>query len=199
MAASSRDRLLDAAARVFAERGYQAASVDDVAAQAGLSKGAVYWNFKSKDDLFLTLYEERIGRRLRDMVELTQSAPTDEPASEGVNQQLLQVLVEERDLVLLSYEYWSLAMRRPELRARYVERNTALRSGLARALEERQRQLGAPEFSVSADDVATAFVALGSGLAMMKLADPDGVADGLFGEILSLVYDGLVARAARGA
>ena len=54
----SRSRLLDAAAKVFAERGYRAASVDEVAAEAGFSKGAVYWHFASKEELLVAIFEQ---------------------------------------------------------------------------------------------------------------------------------------------
>src|SRR5580698_9295265 len=53
----TRDHLLDAAAQVLAERGFHGASLDEVAAAAGFTKGAVYSNFKNKEDLFLALLE----------------------------------------------------------------------------------------------------------------------------------------------
>src|ERR1700689_5137899 len=62
--ADTRARLLHAAGDVFAERGYDRASLDDVAAAAGLTKGAVYSSFASKDELFYALMAERIGERL---------------------------------------------------------------------------------------------------------------------------------------
>ena len=56
----TRERLIDAAAVVFARRGFEAASLDEVAAAAGYTKGAVYSNFASKTDLFIALIERRI-------------------------------------------------------------------------------------------------------------------------------------------
>ena len=60
----TRAQLLDAAERVFARDGLRGASVDAIALEAGYSTGAVYSNFKGKEDLFLTLMEERIDPRL---------------------------------------------------------------------------------------------------------------------------------------
>jgi AcrR family transcriptional regulator len=71
----AKQEILDAAASVFVARGFHDASVDEVAERAGYSKGAVYWHFAGKDDLFLALIEERVGRPTREMVELLQSAP----------------------------------------------------------------------------------------------------------------------------
>ena len=58
--ALTRSRVLAAAAEVFAESGFHAASLEDVAERAGYSIGAVYSNFRSKDDLFLSLMTERL-------------------------------------------------------------------------------------------------------------------------------------------
>jgi AcrR family transcriptional regulator len=57
--AQTRQRLLQAAGEVFAQRGYDRASLDDIATAAGLTKGAVYSSFAGKDDLFYALMRER--------------------------------------------------------------------------------------------------------------------------------------------
>src|SRR5271169_7211638 len=62
--AQTRKRLLKAAGAVFAERGYDRASLDDVAVGAGLTKGAVYSSFDSKEELFYAMMRERIRERL---------------------------------------------------------------------------------------------------------------------------------------
>ena len=74
--AQTRARLLKAAGEVFAERGYDRASLDDVAAAAGLTKGAVYSSFASKDELFYALMRERIGERLDLVAEAAERQPT---------------------------------------------------------------------------------------------------------------------------
>src|SRR5207302_11360194 len=65
--ARTRSDVLRAAARVFAERGYHGATLDGVVAEAGLSKGALYHYFPSKQDLFLALLEERLGAGISDV------------------------------------------------------------------------------------------------------------------------------------
>ena len=52
-------RLLDAAEEIFVRDGFEGAQLDEIAATAGRSKGAVYTHFKSKEDLFLALFEHR--------------------------------------------------------------------------------------------------------------------------------------------
>ena len=61
-----REEILEAALACFSARGYHGSTVDDIAAGAGLSKGAVYWHFEGKEDVFLALFdhlaEEIFGR-----------------------------------------------------------------------------------------------------------------------------------------
>jgi AcrR family transcriptional regulator len=191
---TARERLLDAAAAVFAERGYRAASVDDVAAAAGVTKGAVYWNFEGKEDLFLALIEERVDRRSHELIGLTESAPREVETAPLVSRGISSLVDEQQALVRLVGEFWGLAVRDDEVRKRYVERQRALREHLARALEARHRTTGVP-LTVPAEKLATAIIALATGLAQERIADPEAAPEELLGETLSLIYDGLVRRA----
>lgn len=60
--AQTREKLLDAAAELFQTRGIATTSLDEVAGRAGLTKGAIYGNFASKDDLVFAVAYERIGK-----------------------------------------------------------------------------------------------------------------------------------------
>jgi hypothetical protein len=104
-------------------------------------------------------------------------------------------LKSQRDAVLLEREYWSLALRDPELRARYAGRQTELRATMARALEARARHLGTPELTMAAEDVARVVMSIIGGLAADELIERGSVRPELLGEALALIYAGLVARA----
>src|SRR3954462_13026819 len=120
----ARDELLTAALRVFARRGYRQAGVDEIAEAAGYSKGALYWHFSSKEDLLLALLEERIDAPMREMVALLEAAPPEQDMSVEASREFARLLTQQRDAMLLEREYWTLAIRDPELRARYAERQT---------------------------------------------------------------------------
>jgi AcrR family transcriptional regulator len=190
-----RDELLAAALQVFARRGYTQAGVDEIAAAAGYSKGALYWHFAGKEELLQALIEERIDAPTRELVALLESAPPERDMSVEASREFARRLSSRRDAVLLEREYWSLAIRDPELRARYVERQTELRGALARAIEARARHLGTPEIPMPADDVARIVMSIIGGLAVDELIEPESVRPELLGETLALVYAGLVARA----
>jgi AcrR family transcriptional regulator len=193
---SSRKRLIDAAAKVFAERGYLQATVDDVAAEAGLSKGTVYWNFQSKADLFAALVEDRIDRPAEQIVEITRTATAEETSLPRVSAGVAALLVDQRDVFLLLHEYWIAAVRDPEMRRGWRRRQDRLRKSLASALEKRHETTGVPS-TVPLDELATVFISLAMGLSMEALIDPGVATDKLFGEYLSLAWDGNAARTGR--
>src|SRR6195256_475006 len=191
----ARDELLAAALRVFALRGYREAGVDEIAAEAGYSKGALYWHFSGKEELLTALLEERIDAPMRDRVALLASAPPERDMSVEGTRAFAQQLGEQREAMLLEREYWSLAIRDPELRARYAERQSELRDALAAAMEARARHLGTPDLTMAAEDVARIVMSIIGGLAVDDLIEPGSVRPELLGEALALVYAGLVARA----
>lgn len=77
-AAETRQALLDAALRVFSRQGYAATRLEDVAQEAGVTRGAIYWHFKSKADLYNTLVAE-VSLRSDEVVERARAAAGDSP------------------------------------------------------------------------------------------------------------------------
>ena len=191
----ARTALLEAALAVFSERGYRDASVDEVAERAGYSKGAVYWHFSSKDELFFALWDERVDKPWRETVELLESAAADHDMAPEASARFAEVLRSQRELLLIDHEYWGQALRDPERRARYAERQARMRSALGKAIAARMEHLGAPPLEGPPEHMATLFMSIASGLAREKLIDPEAAPDNLLGEAFALLYAGHVARA----
>ena len=194
-----REALLDAALEVFAERGYRESSVDEIAERAGYSKGALYWHFSSKDDLFFALLEERIDRRWRESIELLGSAPPERDMAVEASRLFGEILRGQREMLLINQEYWLQSVRDPKRRARYARRQAGLRAALAKAITARLEHLGAPPPGAAAEDFATAFMALAAGLAQERLVEPDAIPGDLLGRTFALIYAGHVARATQTA
>jgi hypothetical protein len=91
-------------------------------------------------------------------------------------------------------EHWALAVREDSVRPDFVQRQRALADAIARTLQARHATLGIP-LAYPAKGLGTAIIALSLGLAMEALAEPDAVPDELLGDILGLIYDGLLYRA----
>ena len=196
----TREKLLDAAARVFAEKGYANASMDDVAAAAGMTKGALYWNFEGKEALFHALLDERVYAPLRGLVEFTRTADRD--ASTAANAgAVMAALNAQPGLLRIGYEHWLSILGDAERRTEQADLWRTMRDALAESLHARAGQLGAPadRFDASPAEVATAYIALAHGLAIWRLIDPAIAEDRLYSLMVELIYDGLVARAQTGS
>ena len=182
--AETRDRILHAAGEVFTSRGYDGASVDQVAAAAGLTKGAVYSSFSGKDELFFALVADRLDQRLavaaaaadgqRDLRQLFDSAEDD----------LAALFTTQRDWQLLFIECWARAVRDPERRAEWAHQRRAARAVIADFFERHAAATGDP-LPIPAADLAVAAMALSNGLAMEHIADPESVDASLFARMLA--------------
>jgi AcrR family transcriptional regulator len=191
---TTRVRVLGVAARVFAERGYRAATMDEIAAESGLSKGGLYWNFASKEELFMALLDQRLDRRIEEMFDLVRTTPADEESAVPISRKLTDLLEHQRDVMLLFFEFWQVAARDPAMRKRFNQRQRRLRVELAEALRMRYELLGTP-MTLPAEQLARAILSLAEGISMERLVDPKGVPDDLLRETLNLIYDGIKSRA----
>ncbi len=181
-----RRRLLDAALQVFAERGFETANLDQVAASAGLSKGAIYSNFTSKDDLFYAMMSEQVLVRVESVRTALAARTADDHESQSIRDiggLLTEAFRNQREWQLVFLDFWRRAVRDDEVRARFMAHRRVMRDVIAEAV--RQILGGDPpvgDFTV--DDVVTVVLALSNGLAIERYIDPDAVSDDLFGRVL---------------
>ena len=196
--AQTRARLLNAAGTVFAERGYDRASLDDVAAAAGLTKGAVYSSFASKDELFYALMRERIGERIDLVAEAAERQPTVGDITPNASSALAELISSQADWHLLFIEFWARAIRDPDLSKEFARERRSARALIARVLQERAAEANV-DLPATAEQLAVAVLALSNGIAIEHLADPDTVEASTFGLVLGLLLDGLLAPSASAA
>jgi AcrR family transcriptional regulator len=182
--AQTRAALLDAAERLWAEHGIRGASLDEIAAQAGMTKGAVYSNFTGKTDLILALLDRytqvEIGRRTSSHLRDTGRAPADRCADAGRHYARRLSAEETRMKALLLMELWLFGMRDFSAGWRIADWYQNHREGLAAGLETNGGDL-------SPEDRASLAMAIEFGLALQHLLDPDRVPAELYGPGMSLV------------
>lgn len=181
----TREQILEAAARTFPLRGYHAASVDEIAAEAGLSTGAVYSNFESKAELFLALYERHMQGHVESLEELVSAATLEEQIA-GAGDQWLDFVRRDTEWLLLDTEFWAYAVRDRALRERYAAIHRRLAETAAGLVERASSSFGL-ELSAPPAELGTIINALGTGLMIEKLADPDRVSDEVFESALALL------------
>lgn len=172
----TRDYLLRAAAQVFAERGFHGASLDEVAAVAGFTKGAVYSNFKNKDDLFLAVLESHYDEEmqaLRATLDAWQG-PVEDHLSDYVAFIRRQFDATGETWGALLQEFSVYALRNPAARAKLVEFQRADIDSIAEIIEAERIRHGI-KTSEPAQHTARVVVALMHGLFTMRLTDPESV------------------------
>jgi AcrR family transcriptional regulator len=170
----TRDYLLQAAAQVFAARGFHAATLDEVAAAAGYTKGAVYSNFKNKEDLFLALLEATYSRELselRDLLHSSEVSPVDRLG------EFVGLVKNESGSIphnwgALYLEFGLYAMRHPAARQRLNELDRADIQAVAEIIRGQDGDQDS-ESSARAQSTARLVTALFRGIGLMQALDPE--------------------------
>jgi AcrR family transcriptional regulator len=188
----TRDRLVDAAAKVFARRGYHEATLEEIAAEAGFTTGAVYSNFSGKEELFLALTDRDVSERVGEIRAVADAAGRGEVPAEEAAKQFLSFVERDPDWPLLFYEFWSFGVRNARMREDFAKRRQAVSDALAQTLERVAEQLGF-ELRFPAAVLATAIMAAINGLAFERAASPEALPDEVLGEFISAVIAWAVA------
>ena len=173
-AAVTRQKVLEAALTVFSEKGYAASKLDDVAQAANVTRGAIYWHFKDKADLFNTLVREVGLQRDEVIQQVIAEGGTFIDIFRRILIRLLQVVEEQRQVRAIMELALFKVDQLPELaegQAVRLEANRTLIRNMATFL-----QMGIDAGDVRADldphDAARAAVAFQQGIATLWLYDP---------------------------
>jgi AcrR family transcriptional regulator len=182
----TRELLLDAAAMVFARRGYHEASVEEIASEAGFSTGAVYSNFSGKEELFLALADREVEKQVAEIHAVADSVEAGGEAAAEAGRQFQELLKRDRDWPLLFYEFWSFGVRNARIQGEFAKRRQAVQDALAETLDRLAAQLNF-ELRFPAPMLATAISATLNGLAFERAADPGAISDEVLGEFVAAI------------
>jgi AcrR family transcriptional regulator len=126
---ATRRKLLNAALRVFARDGFQAARIEDIAAQSGYTRGAFYANFDTKEDLFFAILEKNASERLMGLQQRLEKCH-DLPDRMRVLRTFYLERATDRKSMLLMLEFKLFALRHPRMRARLAAAHRRIRASL---------------------------------------------------------------------
>jgi TetR/AcrR family acrAB operon transcriptional repressor len=197
-ALATRSRILDAAERVFSRRGVSRTSLDDIARAAGVTRGAIYWHFKDKADLFGAMLG-RVALPMEEMLQRTSEAAGDDPLAHvrGRSVAVLRKVVGDArarrvfDVVAHKCEYVDeMAAVRRRINGMRANCLAQLESGFRGAIRR-----GLLPASVEPRSAAVGLHALVDGLITNWLVDPKYFADARAAEqIVDRYLEGLGAR-----
>ena len=175
--ARTRARLLRAAADVFAEKGFLAATVEEISEAAGFTRGAFYGNFTSKADVLVTILEEEYATVFGEVADLVATSEEDDklPAAQDWFERVTGGDRLDRAVA----ELWPEALQDPDLRARLARRTAAARDTIAAMISAYCREAGI-ELPAPVEHFAAISFAIGVGLENQRRLDPDAVPADLF-------------------
>ncbi|WP_181861030.1 TetR/AcrR family transcriptional regulator [Streptomyces diacarni] len=169
-----RRRLLAAAERVFAERGYADSKLEDIARTAGFTKGAVYSNFGSKQELFGAILSERSEAELADVMAGLDAGADVAALIEQAARTVAQRIIDDTERGRLGLEIAARAIRDEETGAVVAPMRRAQRASAGRAVREVTERAGITP-PVDPELAGTILHCLTNGLAMEHLVDREGV------------------------
>jgi len=185
---STKRKLHRAALRIFARHGFEAASIEDIAAEAGYTRGAFYAHFQSKEDLFFAMLEdqshfhaERLKRALR--------RATNDDERLNVLREYYVGRVTDIDWSILTLEFKLYAFRHPRLKAKLAERYRNIRTKV--------KLQSVPMLPCQPRDERTLKIALQAilhGLALETAYDPGSLSETKVREVLRHLFDSLVTE-----
>ena len=196
--AETRRCLMHSAAELFARHGLQQASIDELAENAGYTKGAFYANFKNKEELFLAMLDERFAQKIEEIERVIAGEGTEAEKALQAGDNFTEMLRSDPEWQRLFLEFSAYAARDEEFRQELVTRYRWLRERVAAALEARAEEVGLHS-SVPPDRVAMMACAIVNGFALDKLIEGDAVPDELLGTMLMVFFAGIRALSQQGA
>ena len=186
---ANRARILDAARTVFGARGYHSATIEEIADEAGLSNGAIYYNFGSKEELFLALLDARLDERLehtRQTLAAVTGSASEQRALDDEARDITRSFKESREWRLLLLEFVAYAARNPSFAERFKDHKRRLSAAVGEIIELHLSARGiTPPMPI--DQLAMVVSGLANGLAVEELSDPGSVSDELLSDVLTLL------------
>ena len=169
--AQTRERLVETAYRLFMADGYNATSLDKVAAEAGFSKGAVYSNFATKHELGLAVLDVLHLERALSLATAVEGAETIEERLEAFTE-WADANIGDVGWGALEVEFATSNRNVPGVNNELASRRRELTAALGDLIEQQAADLGLV-LPIPADEAAVQLLALGIGLGLQRAFDPD--------------------------
>ncbi len=171
----TRERIIAAASKILAQKGYEATTLREIAREAQAGPGLVHYYFGGKDALLVEVLQAT-GRHFHQRMEqLVQQVPGDQ-SLEAVLTQLSERVGQEPEVYRLRYESFSLGLHNPTIapgvRERLAQRREEIGSVMAKILNKQQRAESTKPSSHDPTILAALLLSLFDGLALQKILDP---------------------------
>jgi AcrR family transcriptional regulator len=188
-----RQQIIEAAMKVFSEKGFEKARVDDIVSESGLSKGAVYWYFDSKDAIFQAAFDQFLDLDQQGLKMLIQQPGTVRQRMMDYLLIMVDTIAQNQSLLSLGYQFYAAAIRQHRLK-HYFQRYYQIYSDLISQLLKDGIERG--ELKVIDEQVvATQLVAMIEGMFLLWfLYRQDFEPERFVRSLVDTVFDGLAVE-----
>jgi AcrR family transcriptional regulator len=187
-----REQILDAAVHLFVGNGYDNSTVDDIAKEAGLSKGSIYWYFKSKLEILFEIIDRHVQKS---QAELVRMAETDQYGPEALyksHRELYKTNMQDTDSGKLYNQLSSMVNHYPEIREKMADYHRQWDETVTALIDKAVRE---GHFApTNALHISQAVHAMYDGLCMRAQLDPGIDAIGVIETVTKLMYDALTSE-----
>ena len=191
----TRGDLLAAARAVFERHGFHRASLDQIADEAGYTKGAVYSHFPGgKDELFLAVLDRHIDERVPTYAEIILSQDSFEASLRAIARHLVALGRRDPGWTPLLVEFWTHASHNPELRDAVRERHERQMRAIAVLIDDLAARHGI-EYALPTIEVVRGSSALARGMGIERLVSPEAPLGATFEELFVAQMTGLARSA----
>jgi len=191
----TRGDLLAAARTVFERYGFHRASLDQIADEAGYTKGAIYSHFPGgKDALFLAVLDRHIDERVPTYAEIILSQDSFEASLRAIARPLVALGAKDPGWTPLLVEFWTHASHDADLRAAVQERNDRQMRAIAALIDDLAARHGVT-YALPTVEVVRGSSALARGMGLERLVSPDAPLGATFEEVFVAQMTGLARSA----
>ena len=188
-----RRKLLKSARNIFAKDGFEAARIEDIASDAGHTRGAFYAHFSSKEDLFFALLEHQAALHMERVNELLGGEATREERLQRLREYYVDRVI-DRNWSLLVLEFKLFAIRHPRMRAKFAEAHRRMKMAVKVSAIEGLIPDNRGCDSESVPPVIVALQAALEGMVLEQAFDPQAISQEQAAIILRRIFDTLVAE-----
>jgi len=192
--AHTRSCLMKSAAKVFTRHGMDRASIDQVAEDAGYTKGAFYANFKNKEELFLAMLDEHFQEHIEEVERaFADSGESPPEQARHAAADFVRSLHADPERSRLFHEFIGYASRDEDFRQELLTRFATLRDRFERVYQRRADETGL-ELDIPMDRIVRMVLAMADGFALWQRLEPEAVDDRLFEDMIELFTIGVGVR-----
>lgn len=188
---ATRRKLLKSARRIFARDGFEAARIEDIAKDAGHSRGAFYANFESKEDLFFALLEQQAIEHISKLQQLLEGCATQEQRMVTLREYYVGLLGDTQWSMLM-LEFKLFALRHGQLRPKLLRTHRQIRALLSAAKIQQLAPFEIAEIFKTEEPVRRALEATLHGLVLEHAYDPTAISEEQLTVLLRRIFDVLV-------